>query len=205
MRLDYSQNLADILYKKEDPKQYLEELRSSRAKLFISKKNIELMKLNVYQMVDDVDNIYKEYEIIDKLKLSKSERLNYNSAKLNYFIRDKKYQEAKTILDEIAKDSENINSVESKKIFKECETIYRLNVLHDKTLKDDILQEINNIDDKNIIFVAYIRIAKLLFLNGEDKKEIDNYLNLAKNVCSNKQNLTVINNCLKDNRLLENI
>lgn len=204
LRFDYPKKLTDILYEDKNPKEYLERLEKPKTKLFISKKNIEIMKLNVYQMVDDIDNIFKQYEIIDKIKLNPSERLNYNSMKLYYYIRAGKLNDCKKIISEIEKDSSKVNTSESMSIYQESNILYRLNVEHDVSLKEELLGIIKDTKDKNIKFTSYMRLAKLSYLNN-DTKDIDRYLELAKHNCEDKQKQSVINSCIKKHDLLKNI
>ena len=204
LRFDYPKKLTDILYEDKNPKEYLERLEKPKTKLFISKKNIEIMKLNVYQMVDDIDNIFKQYEIIDKIKLNPSERLNYNSMKLYYYIRASKLNDCKKIILEIEKDSSKVNTAESMSIYQESNILYRLNVEHDVSLKEELLGIIKDTKDKNIKFTSYMRLAKLSYLNN-DTKDIDRYLELAKHNCEDKQKQSVINSCIKKHDLLKNI
>ncbi len=205
LKLDYIAQLSDLLYKKKDPKAYLDRLEKPKTKLFIPGKRIELMKLSFFQSVGDTVNIDEQYEILKRYRMTDKEKLSLDSTRLLYLIREEKKEEAAELMNEIGRLADKINDEEARLIGHESMIAYRLNVLNDPDLEQVLLQDLETSKDENERCTAYLRLAKLAYLNGKEKEIYLGYLESAKKISQNGGTKRIIEECLKQPELLEEI
>ena len=205
LKMDYIAQLSDLLYKQKDPKAYLDRLEKPKTKLFISGKRIELMKLSFFQSVGDTRNIDEQYEILKRYRLADKEKLSLDSTRLLYLIREDKKEEAVELMDEIDRLADKIHDEEADLIRHESMIAYRLNILKDPDLEEVLLQDLEAAKNEDERCIAYIRLAKLAYLNQKEKEIYQGYLESAKKISRQKEISRIIEDCMKKPELLEKI
>ncbi|MDO4499643.1 MAG: hypothetical protein Q4B60_00045 [Erysipelotrichaceae bacterium] len=192
--------LNKVLLIDNNPKLYLELLNNKRLNLLFEKASIEHLRLKAYLILNDEKLIEDSFDKLDQMKLSKGERVEYNTLKLSYYAKKVNAEKSKEALEELEILLDNARTEESKEILKDAKIIYEVYVAKNNTVHKE-LQKLSKEQNGLKKGITLFRLAKLSNYQGNNDS-VNKYLNEALKYSKGSTYELIIEECLKDNSKL---
>lgn len=193
--------LSHTLYVEKDPKKYLAILDSARVRTLFNRKDVELMKLNVYLSVNDQEKILECLENLKGVNLKYDERLNVEYLKLLHYATTGDKENARIAWLQIDRLRDAAVSDQEKQLLEECDILDMLYVDFDENVIEKLEKRIPASTDQDAA-VNYYRLAKANHYAG-NSENVEKYLSLAKKATKDKTYQKLIEECEKQHDMLE--
>ena len=193
--------LSHTLYVEKDPKKCLTMLDSIRVRTLFSRKDVELMKLNVYLSVNDQKKILECLENLKGVNLKYDERLNIEYLKLLHYATTGDKENAQIAWLQIDRMRDMATNDKEKQLLEECDILNMLYVDFDDIVIKKLEKRVLAFNGQEAA-INYYRLAKAYYYAKHDKN-IDKYLSLAKKATQDKNYQIFIEECEKQHDMLE--
>ncbi len=202
LRRQTTKKLQDLLYKEENFFLYEELLKNKRLKLIFKKGRIELFRLNGYLAQGKNKEIKESIAKLNILKLNRYERLDFIMKKFSFFVSIQDKKASKEALEALRAHLKNSKTKILKDQLAEAELVYAIYLKKDTNLISVLLEKAKTQTNPYMKGVTYFRVAKLFYFAG-DKAKTNKYLSEAKPLLKATYYYPVIEEALKNHKILE--
>lgn len=185
--------LNKILYINNNYNLYFQLLKNKKLKLIYMQSTIMMFELDGYLMQGNNEETEKLFDLLDNAILTKGEKLELNQKKLSFYCQKKNDEKAKEAYEKI---SDLLKNSKNKDLIDECKIVYGVYILHDKSLKELLLNKIKNVHNQNT-GLEYYRLAKLEYYDSNNQKAKE-YLEIASKQLINTSWSDICNKCLNN-------
>lgn len=182
------QKILDRLNKLiEDENGYLmyeKELNRIICKIFISKKQRELLLLNASLRYGQYNNLENIFLRLENQKLNSIQKMYYYQAKIDYDIHNNRVDQAKETLTKLQTESEKSKNPIINGVYRECRYRIFVDTLQDLSFISEIEESIPKLKDSTLKGIFLLRLGKLYKKNknyDDAKKSLKEAKELLRN------------------------
>jgi len=198
----FTKQLSIILYKDKKVKDFLEQLESIKGKLFVRKKQREILKLDAYAIANDRQALLKQFEYLETLKLSYGKKISLYEKEVLYYANNKENEKAETAYNKLIELGSQIENDRMDKILAEARITMEVYVYRNGSFASKLVDLAKVSDNKMAKGLNYYRASRCYYYLN-DKENVLKYLKKAENNLTSKEWRHHIDLCKNDFSQLE--
>ena len=176
------EELSDAIYKNHDYNLFKKILNQSDTKLFISRKQRNILETSARLMFNDLDKIEELFNNLCDEKLIPSQRVTLYSNQIMYYIMKKDKEKAVEVYKDFEEEFKNINDLYVQGLLKETRYQVYVDLLEDTSYMDVLAKEINETRNDVLKGNYLLRLGKLLLKDNRKKEAIEYFENAEKSL-----------------------